>query len=62
MKHLLLAALLLTLAGCGFYHWSKPGADDAAFQKDNAECQQQSPQGGWQDCMQKRGWTYTNGW
>ena len=34
MKIVMLAAAGLILAGCGFYHWHKEGADAAAFQRD----------------------------
>jgi hypothetical protein len=66
----------MALAGCGFYHWSKPGADGAAFQRDGAECErqsgaaeqsqsssgQQSSAGPWETCMKARGWSYSSGW
>jgi len=52
---MMLAAML---AGCGVYHWRKTGADDAAFQRDSAECEQQAAAGQWKDCMTGKGWIY----
>jgi hypothetical protein len=62
VRLILLAASLLMLAGCGYYHWSKEGADKAAFDRDSAECQQQA-QGAqpWENCMKGKGWDYS-GW
>ena len=78
MRTIILAATALALAGCGIYHWHKDGADNAAFQRDSAECQRQTgttgqPQrpGGsqtqpdvspFESCMNARGWTYSSGW
>ncbi|HZS84746.1 MAG TPA: hypothetical protein VFA50_17855 [Stellaceae bacterium] len=57
----LIAAAALALAGCGYYHWSKPGADSAAFQRESAACEQKSTgPGQWDDCMKSRGWTYSS--
>jgi predicted small lipoprotein YifL len=42
VRSFVLLLAVAALAGCGLYHWSKPGADGAAFQRDSAECQQQS--------------------
>ncbi|MBV9522541.1 MAG: hypothetical protein JO010_07095 [Alphaproteobacteria bacterium] len=62
MRSTLFAAVAVALAGCGYYHWSKPGADSAAFDRESAECQQRSAgPGQWDDCMKGRGWTYS-GW
>ena len=58
MRTILIVAVALTLAGCGFYHWRKDGADNAAFQRDSAECEQQAAPGRWQDCMTGKGWIY----
>jgi len=47
VRMILIVAVAFTLAGCGFYHWRKDGADDAAFQRDSAECggtSEQEPQ------------------
>jgi hypothetical protein len=54
------AALFLiapVIGGCGFYHWTKPGADDAAFKQDAAQCEAQAPNG-FDACMQQQGWTF----
>lgn len=76
MRAIILAATALALAGCGFYHWHKDGADSAAFQRDSAECEQQSggapraqsgtgqqqPTDPWEACMTGRNWVYSSGW
>ena len=70
LRTMVLAAAAMALAGCGFYHWGKPGADSAAFQRDSAECERQSgaaaqrqssgsqqqSAGPWETCMKARGW------
>ena len=58
VRTILVMAVALALAGCGFHHWRKNGADDAAFQRDSAECEQQAAPGKWQDCMTGKGWIY----
>jgi hypothetical protein len=58
VRTIVVVAVALTLAGCGFHHWRKDGADDAAFQRDSAECEQQAAPGKWQDCMTGKGWIY----
>jgi hypothetical protein len=77
LRTIILAATALALAGCGFYHWHKDNADGAAFQRDSADCEQQSgaapqPQSGsaqqppahspWEGCMTSKGWVYSSGW
>jgi len=77
LRTIILVATALALASCGFYHWHKNGADDAAFQRDGTDCQQQSgaaaqqqsssgqqqPTGSpWEGCMTSRGWVYSGGW
>jgi hypothetical protein len=78
LRTIILAATALVLAGCGFYHWHKDGADSAAFDRDSTACQQQSPgapaqqqsgsaqqkptQSPWEACMTGRGWVYSSGW
>jgi hypothetical protein len=78
LRTIILAGLAIALTGCGVYHWHKDGADAAAFQRDGADCQQQSggaaqPQQGqapakapevspWEACMTGRGWIYSSGW
>jgi hypothetical protein len=68
----IILAATLTLAGCGVYHWHKDGADNAAFQRDSAECgkpgsqpaagQTQPDVSPFEACMNARGWTYSSGW
>jgi hypothetical protein len=76
LRTIIVIGLAATLAGCGFYHWHKDGADSSAFLRDSTDCQQQSgappqQQGGaapapevgpWERCMNGRGWTYSSGW
>jgi hypothetical protein len=76
LRTIVLAAAALALASCGFYHWNKPGADSAAFQRDSADCERQSGAAGqqqssggqqasagpWETCMKARGWSYSSGW
>ena len=59
---LVFAALAAALAGCGFYHWQKEGADNAAFQRDNADCQREATAEQFQACMERKGWKYSSGW
>jgi hypothetical protein len=61
VRMIVVAATLCTLTGCGFYHWHKDGADDTAFRRDSADCQQQAP-GKWEGCMGSKGWVYSSGW
>jgi hypothetical protein len=61
VRMIVVAAALFALAGCGFYHWQKDGADDEVFRRDSAECQQQGP-GKWEACMTGKGWAYSSGW
>jgi hypothetical protein len=59
LRMIVVVAVALTLAGCGFHHWRKDGgADDAAFYRDSAECEQQAAPGKWHDCMTGKGWIY----
>ena len=61
MRTILLAAVALALAGCGYYHWTKPGTDSPAFQRASAACQQQSSTPDqWDACMKGQGWTYSS--
>ena len=77
MRTVILAAVALALAGCGFYHWHKDNADSAAFQRDSTDCEQQSGSAGqqqsssaqqqpthspWEGCMAGKGWVYSSGW
>ncbi len=77
MRTIILAAAALALAGCGFYHWHKDNADNAAFQRDSAACEQQSgaappaaieldptqpTHSPWEGCMTSKGWIYSSGW
>jgi hypothetical protein len=55
---MLLVALALTLAGCGYYRWHKDGQSREAFQADSSECEKQAASGKWQECMLGKGWTY----
>jgi hypothetical protein len=62
MKVLALLSLVATLAlvsGCGLYHWRKPGASDADFQRDAAQCEQpaNAAPDAFEICMKSRGWT-----
>jgi len=62
-----IAALLalLALAGCGTYRWERKGSSTADFQRESAECQQQSAPGQpgqWENCMMGRGWRYSTSW
>jgi hypothetical protein len=57
---LILAVIAVLLAGCGYYRWQKPGANQAAFQRESAECQAQAS-GQWEACMNGRGWHYAGG-
>ena len=50
------------LAGCGTYRWERKGSSTADFQRESAECQQQSAQGQWENCMMGRGWRYSTSW
>jgi hypothetical protein len=61
VRMIVVVATLCTLTGCGFYHWHKDGADDTAFRRDSADCQQQAP-GKWEGCMGSKGWVYSSGW
>jgi hypothetical protein len=54
---LLLAAITVTLGGCGLYKWQKPGADEMAFKTDSAACQQVRNPDGYDGCMKSRGWS-----
>jgi hypothetical protein len=58
VRTIVVVAAALALAGCGYYHWRKDGADNAAFQRDSAECEQQAAAGKWHDCMTGKGWIY----
>ena len=61
MRTILLAAAAIALAGCGYYHWTKPGADSAAFQRASAACQQRaSTPDQWDACMKSQGWSYSS--
>jgi hypothetical protein len=55
---MLLVALALTLAGCGYYRWHKDGQSRETFEADSSECEKQAAPGKWQDCMLGKGWTY----
>jgi hypothetical protein len=57
VTRMVVVALMVTLAGCGFHHWHKDGADDAAFQRDSADCQQPNA-GAFDACMTGKGWAY----
>jgi hypothetical protein len=61
VRMIVVVATLGILSGCGFYHWHKDGADDTAFRRDSADCQQQAP-GKWEGCMGSKGWIYSSGW
>ena len=50
-------AIVALLGGCGLYKWQKPGADDAAFQRDSQACQHSPNPDGFAPCMQQHGWT-----
>ncbi len=58
LRTMLLAALAVTLAGCGYYRWHKEGQDTEGFHRESAECEQQAAPGKWQECMIGKGWTY----
>ncbi len=58
LRTIIVVLLTAALAGCGVYHWRKTGADDAAFQRDSADCEQQAAAGQWKDCMTGKGWIY----
>ncbi|HEY0525712.1 MAG TPA: hypothetical protein VGD08_20135 [Stellaceae bacterium] len=53
---------LLALTGCGTYRWERQGSSNTDFQRESAECQQQSAPGQWENCMMGRGWRYKTGW
>ncbi len=58
LRTMLLAALAVTLAGCGYYRWHKEGQDTEGIHRESAECEQQAAPGKWQECMIGKGWTY----
>ena len=58
LRTMLLAALAVTLAGCGYYRWHKEGQDTEGFHRESVECEQQAAPGKWQECMIGKGWTY----
>jgi hypothetical protein len=69
MKMTVLAVLVVGLAGCGVYHWTRPGASIVEFTHDHRECAREAavstsaaPDYGvvrpvfFRACMTARGW------